>query len=316
MQLRGIEFGNIMGASGVQGFFGEGYWFHPLLKPFGLDFEGMTFVAKTTTLLGRKGNMPLNRVFSPRELIPTCIKAKPLRSGMLNAVSLSGPGLGALLGTEQWQERTQPFWVSLMSLADTRERRLEELRLMIAILAFVKVYFKAAFGLQINVSCPNTGHNTRELIGEILDIVDIAKTLGVPIMLKFAIDTATPEDVMALQDYPDCDAICVSNTVKFGWAGVDWNAAWGDTVSPLADMGGGGLSSTILRPMVCDWIKRLRDIGFTKPINGGGGIQHPAHVPEFYTAGASSIFIGAVAALRPHRVRSIIETANNLTWEG
>src|SRR3989344_7751324 len=38
MKLRGIEFGRVWGASGVLGFFGEGYWFHPYLKRFGLDF--------------------------------------------------------------------------------------------------------------------------------------------------------------------------------------------------------------------------------------------------------------------------------------
>ena len=45
MKLKGIPFGNVFGASGVQGFFGEGYWFHPYLKPFGLDFGDATFVA-------------------------------------------------------------------------------------------------------------------------------------------------------------------------------------------------------------------------------------------------------------------------------
>ena len=315
MKLRGIEFGNILGASGVQGFFGEGYWFHKVFKPFGLDFTGMTFVAKTTTLLRRDGNMPLRRDYTPQSLVPNCIKARPWSGNMLNAVGLSGPGLSPLLQTGQWQERTTPFWISFMSVAATKAERLDELARAIVMLRMLKRYFKTTFGLQINVSCPNTGHNTRELIGEILEVVEIAKALDVPIMLKFAVDTATPEDMLVLQDHPDCDAICVSNTIKFGSSEIDWHKVWGDAKSPLADLGGGGLSGEALRPLVCDWIKRLRDKGFTKPINGGGGILHPAHILEFYSAGASSVFIGSIAALRPWRVKATIEMANNLIWE-
>src|SRR3989338_1556485 len=59
MELRGVHFGPVLDASGVRGFFGEGYWHHRYCKPFGLRFDGATFVAKTTTLLPRAGNMPL-----------------------------------------------------------------------------------------------------------------------------------------------------------------------------------------------------------------------------------------------------------------
>ncbi len=57
MKLRGVEFGKVFAASGMQGFFGEGYWYHRFLKPFGLNFEGITFVAKTTTLNPRAGKI-------------------------------------------------------------------------------------------------------------------------------------------------------------------------------------------------------------------------------------------------------------------
>lgn len=315
MQLRGIEFGNIMGASGVQGFFGEGYWFHKLWKPFGLNFDGMTFVSKTTTLNFRPGNMPLNADYTPSERVPACIKAKFFEGSMLNAVGLSGPGLSTLLETDSWQQRTAPFWISFMSVAATKIERLAELWHAVTILSFEKVHFKSKFGFQINVSCPNTGHNTGELIGEMLEVIKIAKLLEVPVMLKFAVDTATPLDMMVLNHHPDCDAICVSNTLKFGAPGIEWEKAWGNKISPLSDLGGGGLSGDTLRPLVCDWIKCLRDKGFTKPINGGGGILHSAHVHEYYSAGASSVFIGSVAALRPWRVRSIINEANRLTWQ-
>ena len=314
MKLRGIDFGNVLGASGVQGFFGEGYWFHKAWGPFGLNFAGMTFVAKTATLLPCRGNMYLTRRYTPRNPFPWCVRAKLLRGVMLNSVGLSNPGLGALLGTGGWQKRTEPFLLSIMSLAGTSERRLEELRLMVETIGFVKDGFSAPFCLQINLSCPNTGHDPHELIGESAKVLEIASMLGVPVMPKYSIASAPIQAIRELNDHPSCDAICVSNTLPFGWQRVDWQSVWGSKTSPLAKLGGGGLSGKTLRPLVCEWIKRLRDAGFTKPINGGGGILCPKDVEYYHDAGASSVFLGSVAVLRPWRVKTIVSHANNLNW--
>ena len=314
MKLRGIDFGNVLGASGVQGFFGEGYWFHKPWHRFGLNFNGMTFVAKTVTLLPRKGNMTLTRHYTPRYPFPGCVKVKPLRGVMLNSVGLSNPGIGALLGTGEWQKRTKPFLLSIMSLAETLKKRFEELRLMVEIIGFAKDNFSAPFGLQINLSCPNTGHDPHELIGESAKVLEIAASLGVPVMPKYSIASAPIEAVRELNDHPGCDAICVSNTLPFGWQGVDWQSVWGSKTSPLAKLGGGGLSGKTLCPLVCEWVARLRDAGFTKPINGGGGILCAEDVNCYHDAGASSIFLGSVAVLRPWRVGTIINQANDLNW--
>lgn len=314
MKLRGIDFGNVLGASGVQGFFGEGYWFHKMWRLFGLNFDGATFVAKTMTLLPRKGNMSLTRHYTPAVLFPGWVKAKPFYGVILNSIGLSNPGLGALLGAGEWQKRTRPFLLSIMSLADTPKKRIGELRLIVETISFAKDSFSAPFGLQINLSCPNTGHDPRELIGESAKILEIATSLGVPVMPKYSIASAPIEVVRELNDHPACDAICVSNTLPFGWQGVDWQKVCGSKISPLAKLGGGGLSGKTLRPLVCEWIARLRDAGFTKPINGGGGILCVEDVNSYHDAGASSIFIGSVAMLRPWRVEKIVNHANNLKW--
>ncbi|MFA4872027.1 MAG: HisA/HisF-related TIM barrel protein [Patescibacteria group bacterium] len=314
MKLHGIDFGNVLGASGVQGFFGEGYWFHRVWNLFGLNFAGMTFVAKTATLLSRKGNMSLTRHYTPRSPFPGCVKTQLWRGVMLNSIGLSNPGIGALLGAGKWQKRTKPFLLSIMSLADTPQRRLEELRIMVEMIGFCKESFSAPFGLQINLSCPNTEHDPHELIGESAKVLEIASALGVPLMPKYSIASASIQAVLQLNDHPNCDAICVSNTLPFGWTGVDWERVWGSKTSPLAKLGGGGLSGKTLQPLVCEWITRLRDAGFTKPINGGGGILCSEDVKRYHDAGASSIFLGSVAVLRPWRVKKIINQANNLNW--
>lgn len=320
MKLRGVDFGNVLGASGVQGFFGEGYWFHKVLSPFGLNFAGMTFVAKTATLLPRKGNMPLTRYYTPRQLFPRCIKTKPLRGVILNSVGLSNPGIGALLGTDEWQKRKKPFLLSIMSLADSPKKRLEELRIMVDTIGFAKDCFSTPFGLQVNLSCPNTEHDPHKLIDESAKMLEIASMLGVPTMPKYSIASAPIRAVLELNNHSGCDAICVSNTLPFGWEGIDWKKVWGSKTSPLAHLGGGGLSGKALRPLVCEYIARLRDAGFTKPINGGGGIMCPEDVVHYHMAGASSIFLGTViayASLFPwaYDIEAIINQANNLNWK-
>jgi dihydroorotate dehydrogenase len=304
MKLHGIDFGNVFGASGVQGFFGEGYWFHKLWKPFGLDFSGMTFVAKTATLLPRKGNMPFTN----------CVRVNLWRGAMLNAIGLSNPGLGALFSAGKWQKIKTPFWLSIMPTADTPQQRLEELKTMVWIIGCWKNSFSVPFGLQINLSCPNVVNNLGELIGESAKALQIASELRVPLMPKYSIASAPIKAIMQLNDDPHCDAICVSNTLPFGWPGINWDKSWGSRISPLAKLGGGGLSGKDLRPLVCEWISRLRDEGFAKPINGGGGILCDKDVKYYRDAGASSIFIGSTAFLRPWRVRGIINYANTLEW--
>lgn len=80
MKLLGIEFGRVWCASGARNFFGDhpAYWFHRPLRPIGLDWSGSTFVAKTTTLEPRRGNMPLGgrSGTTPREWFPRCVRVK------------------------------------------------------------------------------------------------------------------------------------------------------------------------------------------------------------------------------------------------
>lgn len=318
MNLRGIEFGNVLGASGVNGFFGEGYWFHHPWKPFGLDFSDVTFVSKTATLHARKGNMALARDYSPRYPFPFCVKAKPFDGNMLNSVGLSNPGIVDLLNTFKWQSLEKPFWISVMTLADTPEARLDEMKRIVIAIELCKAQFKAPFGLQINLSCPNTGHDPSVLMQEVIAILEVASKLGVPLMPKFSIASAPIEAIMKLEQLPHCDAICVSNTIPYDWK-PDGTFSFGLQVwrhpdSPLKHLGGGGISGTALKPLVCDWIKRLRDAEFTKHINCGGGIMNQSDVMDYHQAGASSIFVGSVATLRPWRVKGIVKKANTLEW--
>lgn len=319
MKLRGIDFGHVLGASGGQGFFGEGYWFHKYLKPFGLDFEGMTFVAKTTTFDPRTGNMALDEDLTPKHLFPNCIVVKPFKGVVLNSVGLSGPGAWRLFKDGRWQKREKPFFISFMSVSDYRNKRLDELREFISVFkVFLSHGFKApaSVGLQLNFSCPNVGLHSCELADEIYDSLSIASTLDIPLMPK--LNVLFPlEVVKEISEHPHCDALCISNTIPWGKLPdkINWKGLFGSDVSPLAHYGGGGLSGKPLLPLVAEYVAQIRERGINKPINAGGGILSMRDVYSLYdfmTPGRDSIFLGSITMLRPWRVKRIIRKTNKL----
>lgn len=315
MKLRGIDFGPVWGASGVQGFFGEGYPYHRISKSLGLgpNFKRMTFVAKTTTFNPRPGNMPLKKDgITPKHWKPRCIKVKFFTGAVLNSVGLSGPGIEALLKTERWQARTEPFVLSFMSVAPNREKRYTELAGFVSALKHHLPGFKAPIALQINLSCPNVCLDTAKLLDEALVLLTIAKQLNIPIMFKLSV--ATP--VAAIKDiaaHPDLDGLCISNTIPYGLFPeiINWEKLFGKE-SPLKDLGGGGLSGAPILPLVVEWLREAKDSGIKIPINVGGGIMTPNDVDKLYAACADSVFIGSMAMLRSWRVKATISRAFEL----
>jgi dihydroorotate dehydrogenase len=327
MILRGINFGSVWGASGVEGFFGgEEYIYHRWLKRLGLlDMRGMTFVAKTMTLHSNVGNMSVqDDGITPREWRPSCIHVTPgswWRGHALNKVGLTNPGVRELLCRRIWQRREEPFVLSFMQIASDPDpdqeikRKRDEAWAFMRLLREARAGFRAPLALQINFSCPNTGPHAQTTLEFILDTLDIASVLKIPIIPKLAVDTSV-SDAVVIAQHPACDAICVSNTLAFGSnvGGANWTKLYGAT-SPLATVGkpgGGGLSGAPLLPLVEDWIRRFRALNSNTPINGGGGILSPSDAQRLIRAGANSVFLGSIAFLRPWRVQRTIRHATRL----
>ncbi len=317
MVLRGIDFGSVWGHSGVQGFFGEGYWYHKILWWFGLRFKGMTFVAKTTTLEQRDGNMPMKEDgITSLRLFPKCVVVRLRKGAVLNAVGLSGPGLRGLLRFRKWQIRTEPFFISFMAVKKTRDERLLEVREFARILRMFLPVFNARIGVMINVSCPNAGVSygtENDFISEIWNVLDILSGLRVPIVMKFSL-TTRPEVVKKLELHSAYDATCVSNTVPWGKFPdkIDWEGLFGSKESPLAKFGGGGLSGFVLLPLLEDWLNDAAKCGLEKPIAAGGGILQKKDVHRVLEAGqelVQAICIGSVTILRGWRTQGVISEA-------
>lgn len=314
MKLRRVGFSSVFNAAGAQGFFGEGYPYHRLWKRLGLTFKGCGFGAKTTTLNTRAGNMPLKSDgLTPQEWKPKCIVVKPIKGVVLNAVGLSGRGARPLLSDGRWQRREEPFFLSFMSVEPTVEGRLTELREFVALLKRHLPDFRAPVGLEMNFSCPNAGINPTSLINEVGSALDIAATLGIPLQPKFNA-TVPVEAVCEVCRHDACDALTMSNTIPWGQLPdqIDWQGLFGTTTSPLAHLGGGGLSGWPLLPIVCRWIKSARDCGFSKPIWACGGIDSCEAIDRVKRAGANGIQLGVVAILRPWRMRRMIRYAHQV----
>lgn len=319
--LQGVNYGPVQSASGAQGWFGEGYWYHRYVP--GLNWKDCTFIAKTTTFRAREGNMPLNERGGAKELFPKCVVVKLRKGVVLNSVGLSGPGAEALFGMGDWQRREDPFFLSFMSVAPTQEQRFNEAQGFVEQVLLHESDFRAPFGIQVNLSCPNTGHDTEKVASEAKEILEIFQglklDLKIPIVPKFNV-LFPVEAVGALQDL--CNAICVSNTLPWGElpADVDWHKLFDIKVcggvetrhSPLAHLGGGGLSGYPLLPLVAEWVKAARGRGVDLPINAGGGILGPDDVDVLADAGADSVFLGSIAILRGWRVRKTIKRAHKL----
>lgn len=313
MKLRGIDFGPVLDASGVRGFFGEGYPFHSIWGPFGLDFTGSTFVAKTMTLASRKGNMHVRQDGTVPwwNIKPSCIAVKPWKGAVLNSVGLSNPGARALFAQGKWQKRQKPFLLSFMATAVTAKARFTELREFLRIFRSHLSEFQAPVGLQINYSCPNAGLHVEELVSEVLEGLSAASDLDIPLMPKF--NALFPIDVMAeVAKHRACDALCISNTIPWMQRSdmIDWEGIFHSTRSPLEHLGGGGLSGAPILPVGIDCIMRARAHGIKKAINAGGGILRPSDVDQYIRAGASSVFLGSIAMLRPWRVHKTIARAH------
>ncbi len=313
IRMRRIEFPVAFNASGARGFFGEGdeYWFHRFFRFIGLIWLWTTFVAKTTTYKANKGNMPLNTDdYSPAGLVPDCIYLRHAwRGRLLNAVGLSGPGFEALLGTRKWQKRREPFFLSFMPIAATAWQRALEFRFFRAALYGALPNFAAPFGLEINVSCPNTGHAAQDLVRELRDWISILKADhaldGIPVLIKLG-PTTPVQIVVDLESEDRIDGWTVFNTARWDdlpSLGIDRKKIFGTDESPLPrSYGGGGYSGPEMRRHVTAWIRKARELGVTKKIIAQNGIRAPWHAIEMIEAGADGIGIGSMAICRPFSV--------------
>jgi dihydroorotate dehydrogenase (NAD+) catalytic subunit len=189
---------------------------------------------------------------------------------------------------------------------------LVELRRFVELLTSHLPHFQAPVGLQLNVSCPNVGLKKSALLTDIPQVVQVASALGIPLLVKVSVLSLSPEESVALSAEPHLDGLVVSNTVPWAQlreARLEAPRLFGTQRSPLAELGGGGVSGAALHPLVCDWIRRARAAGLRLPLVAEGGTLSNRDIDEKLAAGADAVGLGSVAFLRPWRVRGMVRHA-------
>jgi dihydroorotate dehydrogenase len=85
---------------------------------------------------------------------------------------------------------------------------------------------------------------------------------------------------------------------------VPWRLVFGERPSPLARLGGGGVSGEPIRPFVREAVQQLR-MHTRLPIIAGGGIYTLQDLDELWALGARAFSIGTLflrAPLQPNRL--------------
>lgn len=323
LKIRDVTFPHyVFMGPGLRGFFGEGYWFHILIKWFfGAIWAGMNFVAKTTTFFKRPGNLPLRADgYRMRGLFPWCILLHWLSSHILNAVKLSGPGFQALLDKGFWQRRNDQWILSFMAVGTIMGERIHEYREFVSLLkARLPELLKegAQIVLQLNFGCPNTENPLETLRGEIIECLEIARETGLPLMANF--NAFVPAELLLeLERSGLVDCIWIANTVPYDKDRLG-EIIFGYEVSPMRQRGSdvdGGISGPLCFHYTVEAVRSAREIGVTLPIIAGNGVQSIGAVKVLREAGASAIEIATVAILRPWRVRRIVKYANRIFAQG
>lgn len=157
-------------ASGALAFDGKGWWWERILVWFGLIRpELFTVVIKSLTRHPRKGNLNMLKPW-------TCVRLIP--GGAVNKVGLTNPGI------EWWCREVAPTidfkkYSIVGSIFGTEEECVEMAPM------FNRFPIKA---LEVNCSCPNSGHPVDKAKAVIQTIVAVEGVTNHPIIVKVMVD--------------------------------------------------------------------------------------------------------------------------------
>lgn len=208
-------------ASGALAFDGKGWpWERPLVALGLIKPELFTVVIKSLTRRAREGNL---RWWKPWDCV------RPIRGGAVNKVGLTNPGI------EYWCEKIAPriglgSKNIMASIFGTRADLVE--------MAEMLNNWPQLKGIEVNVSCPNTGHAmdvAKEIIESVRAVTQVSR---LPIIVKVSAD----QDYLAISKGLGMCAEAISLN------SVPWSLVFPDRQSPLWRLekriggGGGGVS--------------------------------------------------------------------------
>lgn len=258
--------------SGALGFDGRGWWWEYPLRWLGvLNPHDFAIVVKTLTLRPRKGNL---RWYAPWR----CVRL--IRGGAVNAVGLTNPGVDWWLRTCYPRMRR----MNLQIVVSVYPESVEEAR------AFAqKLQPLPMTALELNASCPNVAHCEADAVSHVRAVAQALAETGHPLIVKVGYDQPYVAIAQALEGV--AEAIHAINAVP-------WRMVYPERRSPLAQLGGGGVSGEPIRPFVREAIRRLTQ-ATTLPIIAGGGVYTLHDLQELWALGARAFSIGTLFLRAP-----------------
>lgn len=220
--------------SGALGFYGEGWpWERPLIWTRKIIPELFTIVTKTTTFEKRQGHL---RLYAPWR----CVRLIP--NGVVNAVSLTNPGYMA------WDANIRRRLDKIARLRIIASINLEDNINYTGIMARM-LNDLPLVGVQLNVLCPNFKHSHEETDFQklVLDTCEVIKTnCTLPLLAKLSVVNPIS---LAVAMAPYVEAYDINS--------VPWKMVFPNTPSPLAHLGGGGVSGKAAQPFTWNYARQL-----------------------------------------------------------
>ncbi|HSA58109.1 MAG TPA: hypothetical protein VLJ37_00280 [bacterium] len=264
-----------MTASGALAYDGQGWpWEKPLKWVGLLDPALFTNVTKTLTRSPREGNLRWSHPWS----VVKAIKG----GGVVNAIGLTNPGI------DWWLKAVAPRISERFHLVASVESRDElEVAEMIQLLEGQRIR-----AIELNLSCPNTKDLTDRTTEKILAIARHAARLSfVPLIAKLSFTHDYVGIAKELAKEPKIQALAINS--------IPWAAIFPDRPSPLANLGGGGVSGRIIQAYTWKMVGELA-IATRIPVIGPSVWEYE-DIQRVTDMGAKAVSFGSVFVRHPCR---------------
>lgn len=261
-------------ASGALAFDGRGWpWEWPLRWCGLLDPNCFTIVIKTLTRAPRRGNL---RMYAPWR----CVRV--LRGGgTVNAVGLTNPGIDWWCRTIGPRVREFP-WSLVGSIHSDAPEVMVEMAAMLS-----------PFGLkalELNLSCPNTVDHLTGHAEEIRALVERVRTATtLPLWLKLGVTHDYVAIALATEGL--VEAITLNS--------VPWRVMFPNDASPLANLGGGGVSGRLIQSHTWRAVRELAQ-STTTPIIAPSVWEYD-DLAKVRALGARAVSFGSIFVRYPWR---------------
>jgi len=262
-----------MAASGALGFDGQGWPWEKMLglarlpgrKSSLFDPSLFTVVLKTITLPPRPGHL---------------LAVRFIDGGVVNAMRLGNKGL------DWFVEKIGPKINSTkIPSVGSIFGEVGELEIMAQALNDFDLV-----GLEINGSCPNTETDILCNPARVIKSCEVVKKNSrFPLILKLSVAHDTEQIVKGVEDFIEA----------FSINSVPWEIAFPNLRSPLANLGGGGVSGKVVQPFTWELVKKLATLTSIPVI--GPSVWDFDDLKKIRGIGAKAISFGSIFLYHPWR---------------